>query len=195
MLHLVVEGDVDEAVGRRIARTAGWREVVIHGKKGKDWITQNLPRYAQAARYGAWGVLRDLDDDAECAPALIASLDSGGGSLCLRVAVRTVDAWLLADREGIGALLRVPASAVPRNVERLQDPKREIVSLARRSSSMAIRRAFVPRPGASTKVGPAYVSYLTEFAQTKWSVESASETCASLDGCLRGLERLRSRGR
>ena len=63
-----VEGDVDEAVVRRLILHVGAEPGPIHGKRGKGHLRRNLPGYNQAARYGPWVVLVDLDHDAECAP-------------------------------------------------------------------------------------------------------------------------------
>ncbi|HEY7320113.1 MAG TPA: hypothetical protein VIE89_21300, partial [Candidatus Binatia bacterium] len=51
-------------------------------------------------------------------------------NMCFRVAVREVEAWLLADRERISRFLSVPLSRIPTNPEGERDAKEVMVSLA-----------------------------------------------------------------
>jgi len=80
-----------------------------------------------------------------------------------RVVVRAVEAWLLADRERLSALLSIPSTRIPREPEAVVDPKRIIVELAMHSRQWAVREDMVPRPGSGRAVGPAYTSRLIEF--------------------------------
>jgi hypothetical protein len=69
----VVEGTLDKAV---LARIADWVNVpvgIVHVKGGKSLIDRRLASYNEAARLSPWIVLRDLDQDADCAPALVSS--------------------------------------------------------------------------------------------------------------------------
>ncbi len=65
-----VEGDVDEAVLRRLAEQVGAAIGPVHGKKGKQFLLRRVHGYNNAARFGPWVVLVDLDQDADCAPHL-----------------------------------------------------------------------------------------------------------------------------
>lgn len=97
-----VEGDIDEAVLRRLLDLVGAKAGPVHGKNGKAQLLQRLRSYGQAARFSAWFVLVDLDHDASCAPGFVSRWlpEPVSDTLCFRVAVREVEAWLLADREG-----------------------------------------------------------------------------------------------
>ncbi len=53
--------------------------------------------------------------------------------MCFRVAVREVEAWLLADREQIARFLSIARSRVPQSPETLDNPKQRLVELARHS--------------------------------------------------------------
>lgn len=72
LVYLAVEGDVDEAVLRRVLDQAGATPIAVYGKFGKDHLTNKLPAYNAAARYWPWVVVRDLNSDAPCASALVA---------------------------------------------------------------------------------------------------------------------------
>jgi hypothetical protein len=108
--------------------------------------------------------------------------------MCFRVAVRAVEAWLLADRESLAGFLRVSPSRVPPDPESLDEPKQAMVNLARQSRSRAVQEDMVPRPGSGRSVGPAYASRLIEFAQSTWRPEIAATRSDSLRRC---CERLR----
>jgi hypothetical protein len=141
-----VEGDVDEAVARRLILDAGAEPGTIYGKNGKPALRARIRGYSNAARHAPWLVLVDLDRDADCAPPLRRSwLPHPAPRLCFRVAVRQVEAWLMADAHALADHLRVGRSAVPGDPEGLENPKTEVVNLARRSRLRDIRADMVPR--------------------------------------------------
>jgi hypothetical protein len=113
--------------------------------------------------------------------------------MCFRVVVREVEAWLLADRERLASFLGVPISRVPRDPESVDDPKGQMVALARRSLRRDIREDMVPRPQSRREVGPAYSSRLIEFADDVvdgWRPLVAAKSSDSLHRCIRCLSRL-----
>ncbi len=186
-----VEGLVDEAVARRLIEHV---EAVCHriyGKMGKSRLRQQLPGYNRAAARSPWLVLVDLDREADCAPPLRrAWLPAPAPKMCFRVAVREVEAWLMADHEALAGFLRVRAASLPRYPEAEPDPKRTLVDLARASQRRDIREDMVPRPGSGRAVGPAYSSRLIEFAQRRWRPEVAAHRADSLGRCLARLRRM-----
>lgn len=101
-----VEGPVDEAVLRRLIQDLGATPGTIYGKRGKDRLVQQVAAYSHAARITPWVVLIDLDHDADCAPTLRNRLlRDPSPALCLRIAVRAIEAWLLA-AESLNRALR-----------------------------------------------------------------------------------------
>jgi hypothetical protein len=126
-------------------------------------------------------VLVDLDNDHDCAPPLRLSwLPQPAPYLCFRIAVRAVEAWLLADAEQIADFLRVARGKVPANPEMLDSPKSAMVALARASRRRDVREDMVPRDGSGRVVGPAYASRLIEFASSLWRPEIAAQRAESL---------------
>jgi hypothetical protein len=110
--------------------------------------------------------------------------------MCFRVAVRQVEAWLLADREEIASFLAVRRERIPRDPESLANAKETLVSLARTSRRREIREDMVPRIGSGRDVGPAYSSQVIEFASRRWRPDVASlyaESLARAVECLRCL--------
>ena len=186
-----VEGDVDEAVLRRLVEHVGAAPGPVHGKNGKAHLRQRLNGYNQAARMSPWVVLVDLNHDADCAPPLRASwLPDPAPHMCFRVAVRMVEAWLLADREQLARFLSVAVARVPLNPETVDDPKHTMVELASLSRRREIREDMVPRLGSDRTVGPAYTARLIQFVlgtTAGWRPDVAAESSDSLNRCLRCL--------
>ena len=197
-----VEGNVDEAIARRLIEHVGGTPGPVYGRNGKHHLRQRIANYNQAARLSPWVVLVDLDHDAECAPPFRrAWLPALSSHMCFRVAVRQVEAWLLADRERVAKFLSVSMVRIPHNPESVEHPKHLLVDLARSSRRRDIREDIVPRPGSGRSVGPAYTARLIEFVisrHTGWRPEVAARFSDSLNRSLRCLRRLktsrRSRG-
>ena len=189
-----VEGQVDEAVLRRLLHHVGAVAGPIHGGLGKEHLRQRIPGYNAAATRAPWVVIVDLNEEATCAPVLCRTwLPAPAPYICFRVAVREVEAWLLADRRGIARFLGVGASEIPVDPERLPSPKDTIVHIARHSRRREIREDLVPRPGSGRTVGPAYTSRMMEFVLNPdggWGLDRAASVSESLGRalrCLRGV--------
>ena len=193
MATVVVEGDVDEAVIRRLCAIYSIEIVNRYGGNGKDAIRKSIQGYDRAARLGCWIVLVDLDHEQECAPTLAREwLPRPAPKMCFRIAVREVEAWLMADSEHLAQFLGIPKAKIPQKVDEVEYPKRLLVQLAAKSRRRDIREDMVPRSGSKRRVGPAYVSRLVEFvsfAEANWRAETARAASPSLDRCLHDLER------
>ena len=121
-----VEGMPDEAVLRRIviARRAEVHRVQV--QRGKANLRRALPGYNAAAQGNPWLVLVDLDRDFDCAAALVADwLPAPSAYMRLRVVVREIEAWLLADRENSRAssLCQSRPSRTGRTSSRTRKPR------------------------------------------------------------------------
>jgi len=184
-----VEGLLDEAALHRLVEHLGATPGSVYGKNGKANLLQKLAGYNYAARRTPWVVLIDLDHDADCAPPARQSwLPDPAPYMCFRIAVREVEAWLLADRERIARFLGIRVSRVPVNPEALVDPKGTVVQLASRSWRRDIREDMVPRPGSGCTEGPVYTSRMIEFAmdwKAGWRPDVAASQSPSLARCLR----------
>ena len=179
-VDLVVEDVLQEAAARRVVAAHAARVTVrrVFGKRGCAFIDSNIHRYAQASRYGRFLVIRDLDA-LECAPALARQLLPEGepGGLVLCVAVREVEAWLLADAESLGEYLGVGQFEVP-SPEAVLDPKKLLIDCARRSRIRRIREGLVPVGVA--RVGPLYNSSMLRYVNEHWRVHRAAGRSPSL---------------
>ena len=195
-INMLVEGLLDEAIARRIVEHAGLLPGLLYGKRGKGHVLQRLRAYNSAARFSPWLTVVDLDNDAECAPDFVAqALPAASAWMRLRVAVRAIESWVMADAERLAAFLAIRASWIPNNPDTVTDPKTTLVALARRSRRPAIRQDMVPREGSGAREGPAYTSRLIEFvvgSNAPWRVDVATEHSDSLRRCITALISLRS---
>ena len=187
-VQVAVEGRLDEAVVRRLLLACGARPGMVRGKEGRGYVLTRVRGYNESARYGElWFVLVDLDRDG-CAPALVAeALPEPADGMCFRVAVREVEAWLLADRTGFARWAGVRASLIPDDVEAIARPKERLVAIVRESRWRERREAIVPHPDSGRSAGPAYTSVLTDFVATDWDVETAARRAPSLARAIRCL--------
>lgn len=191
-LTAVVEGTADRAALTRLFAWVGLPGCpTIHLTRGKNELDRKLAGLNQAARGSSWLVLRDLDRDADCAPELVRSLlPHPSPGMLLRIPVRALEAWLLADRPGMARFLGISESRIPEQPETLERPKRSLVDLARKSRKIALRKDMVPDPGLSSEVGPAYSARIIEFVSRHWDPERAAVHSESLNRCLQRLRRL-----
>jgi hypothetical protein len=70
-VNLLVEGDTDEVIVRRVLEYVELPCGTVYGKRGKSDLLRRLPNYNQAARFGSWLAVVDLDQDAHCAPDFV----------------------------------------------------------------------------------------------------------------------------
>jgi len=190
VVNAAVEGIVDAAIVRRLLENSHLALGEVYGKKGKGHLIQKINAYNLAARFAPWIVLMDLDRDDECAPPFrYSKLPDPAPYLCFRIAVRTIESWLLADRENLSRFLAVAVSIIPNDPENLDNPKETSVNIARRSRRKGIREGMVPRPGSGRTTGPTYSSRIIEFASKDWCPATASRRADSLKRAIRCLER------
>jgi hypothetical protein len=198
-VNVLVEGVTDEVVVRRLLEHVGLACGTVYGKQGKGALLERLPDYNRAARFAPWLVVVDLDRDADCAPPFVQSvLPHPADGMHLRVAVRAVDAWLLADAGHLAAFLAIRAALIPPDPDAEPDPKTTLINLARRSRSRAIREDIVPREGSGSRVGPGYVGRLIEFvtaAENPWRPAVTAQRSDSLRRCVEVLHTLKTRTR
>lgn len=193
VVSAAVEGRVDEVVCRRIIASSGFEVGPVHVKHGKSKLLAQLPNYALAAKHTPWLALADLDQDFECAPGFLETyrhLDLE--HLLFRVAVRQVEAWLLADRSAIAEFLAVSEALVPLHPDTESHAKDCMLRIAAKSRKRSVREGLLPREGSGRKVGPLYDALMIEFASRIWVPDRALGNSDSLARCVRAVKRLRA---
>jgi len=182
-VNLATEDELSEAVLRRLLDHAARGYVVgsAYGRAGFGYLRNTIIGWNRAARGIPFIVLTDLDSYL-CPAALISDwlTEPKHPNLILRVAVREVEAWLLADTLNLANYLGVPERIVPLDSDALRDAKGSLVELASRSRSTDVRARIAPRRGSTAKQGPDYNASLAKFVQTQWDVEAARSRSLSL---------------
>lgn len=192
-ISAAVEGLTDQVVVQRLIQHIGAQQGTVYGLKGKDYLRANIGGFNHAARHSPWCVLVDLDQTHQCAALLRSAWlprQSQEPKLCFRVAVRSIEAWLLADAVGIAKFLGVSSTKVPRHPENLSNPKADMVDLARASRKRELREDMVPVAGSGRQIGPAYTSRIIEFVFRHWQPDLASQRSDSLKRTIRCLREL-----
>lgn len=188
-IESAVEGHLDAAVAERLIAHAGAvpaREPFEND--GREQLLERVAGYASAARHAPWLVICDLDRDV-CAPGFIAQHQwNFPPKLCFRVAVRSVESWLMADAE-IARFLSVRRSSLPSNPDAVPHPKRFLLRLARSSRSVEVRET-IGGPQGTHQVGVAYTPQLRRFVEEIWDPARAAERSDSLRRAIAAIERL-----
>lgn len=193
MITVVVEGDTDVPFVSKLCVDVGLAiRLPIIDASGKGAIDAKLDGYAKAANGSPYLVVRDLDKDANCAPTWLAKRapKQAGPFFSLRIAVREVEAWFLADAKNAAACLHVNEEAIPIDPDAELDPKARIVALARRSTKPAINKGLVPRAGVSRPVGPDYEGWLIKSGES-WNISRALKRSDSLRRARVALQQLK----
>ncbi len=156
---------------------------------GSDKIRSAINKYRTASHALAHVVLADLDK-VPCASTLrqqwgVATLPD---AMLFRVAVREVEAWVLADRAGFASFAGIPQSKVSQAPETLADPKQALINLVRQSRNRRLVAQLVPEQGTSMSKGPMYNERLGQFVREKWDVTAAMQAAPSLQRTVNRLQ-------
>jgi Domain of unknown function (DUF4276) len=156
--------------------------------RGYGYLKKILPGLNHAAKGMAYLVLTDLDR-IECPLSLISEwfTQPKHPNLIFRVAVKEVEAWLLADREAFAKFLGISVSLIPDRVDELDDPKQSLINLARKSKKRILREAIAPDQNSTAKIGKDYNGQLIQFVQNHWQVEVAQINSPSLQRAMNAL--------
>ena len=192
-VNILVEGVTDEPVAKKLLRHVGLEVGVTYGTKGKPYVLERASVYNKAASREPWFVLVDLDMDTRCASeALSLWLPEPTDGMRFRIAVQAVEAWLMADRESMASFLSVNLSKIPYQVDLEANPKRTLINIARTSRNRSVREDIVPRDGSGARVGPLYVTRLTDFTENHWQPDEGVKHSESLSRCIGALSTLKS---
>jgi 5S rRNA maturation endonuclease (ribonuclease M5) len=192
---VVVEGQTDEALVQRILARYPNLQANYQGKGGIAHIEQRIEKYNQLARIFPVLCLVDLDRY-ECAPVRIQALISQHqhAHLYIRVAVKQIEAWLLADQENLAKFIGVPINRIPQRPDEIDNPKLVVVDIARHSHKKDIQRDMIPVQGSSGRVGGAYTTQLIRFITNHWDIDQAAEHSPSLARMLKAIQRISELG-
>ncbi|OQX10727.1 MAG: hypothetical protein BWK76_20240 [Desulfobulbaceae bacterium A2] len=194
--YIATEDSLSEAVAELLVRGTGH---VVVGRIPRDrrrhagfgYLRARFPSFVASCHGGLnFFLLTDLDT-CSCPPQLLDEWFAGGSRpkrLMVRIAVREVETWLMADRVGLATWLGVREDVLLPSPETCRDPKTKLLSIASKSQKRDVRYGLLPRPGAVSRVGLEYNDLLRAFAREHWCIEEAANRAPSL---ARALQRLR----
>lgn len=179
-IYLAVEDILSEEIIKQII-IQSQRNFAIgkcYRKGGYGYLQKNIKGFNDAAKGTPFLVLTDLDKN-ECPLALIEEWlpYPKNPNLLFRIAVREVESWVLAHREAFAEFLGIKKDLIPDDVDDLEDPKKKLINLARKSKKKA---DIVPAKGSTAKIGPDYNGQLITFVTNSWQVEEAAQSSPSL---------------
>lgn len=194
-LNVVFEGLSDRYILEAILKATHVEEYLPRDLGGKHNIIKNLPKYNSAVSipYATpWLVVLDMDNDSNCVVNYVRELvPNKHPKLLLRISVRALEAWIMADRENFARFINVSVANIPQNPDVEDNPKQTLLNLVRRSRKTSLKDDMLPRPGA--KIGVGYVNQIRDFVnhpEFPWRPEVAAENSESLARCIKALKNL-----
>ena len=193
-IFLAVEDDLSEFMLRRLLRerSVDYTVSAVFKQAGFGHLKKKSPAFNNMAKACPVLLLTDLDQR-PCAPELIQDWlkRPKHPDFLLRVAVREVEAWLLACDVPLRQYLGTRKTFAFPQPEDLIDPKMELLKLAEVSARRDIREAVTRRDTrGNLRQGPAYDSTLSIFLNGHWDAAEAASRCPSLGRMLQALSNL-----
>ena len=189
-ITLAVEDVLSEAVLREMLKQSErpFSIGLCLNKGGYGYLKTIVPGLNKAAQGMPYLVLTDLDN-AECPLAIISNWlkTPKHRNLIFRVAVREVEAWLLADREAFAEFLGIAVTLIPQDADAIADPKQTLINLAKKSRKRTLRKGIVPPSKTTAKIGRDYNGQLIPFVKQIWKVDSAIPHSSSLERAMKAL--------
>jgi hypothetical protein len=187
---VVVEGDLEVAVASRLLGDAGHRVFpgLFVNKHGQAAFWSDAPRYNRAAQRLRILGLVDLER-AACASGLIRQKigPEKHPNFVLRVAVRMIESWLIAD-SGLADEFELPPSKLPRHPDQEPHAKKLLVNLVRGYSPAKIQAGFVPERLQRGLTGYDYEPRLARFVGKQWAPREAAKRSPSLRRALHAID-------
>jgi len=191
-ISILVEGNLDETVARQVIDAAGGTVGTVYGRRGVDYIEKKITGFNQLAKGISILTLVDLMDlDSDCPAEIVREwLPHRHEQMLLRLVVREIESWILADRTSISRFFGLRKALIPHHPEQLEDPKATLVELADSSQRQGLRNAIVPDDPTTNDERPAYTTRMQRFVRDLWSVENAAENASSFHRCLQAVQRV-----
>jgi hypothetical protein len=186
-IAIATEDQLSEAIVLRMISDIPTPHVVRHtlGRKGNGYLKTKMGSWRQMARHQVMLVLTDLDR-ANCLIEFRNQwlTSAAPANLLFSIAVREVEAWILADHTAMRKLIGEKGT-LPATPDEVADPKRCLLMLAK-SAPKQIRDDLLKTIDGPLMPGLGYNARLTVWINSEWSPQRAAERSPS-------LERTRSR--
>jgi len=184
------EDKLSQSVGLRLLNEVGLEstQVQILGREGNGYLRKKLKSWIDLAQRNRVVLITDLDRQ-RCPASLRQNWSEGidfPETFLLRVAVREIESWLLADHDAIRSMIG-RSGKLPDNPDLLPDPKQWLLSLAL-SAPRRIRIDLVQETTDSLKQGFGYSNHLCDFVEKRWVPIRASNRSESLRRSIRRIK-------
>ena len=166
-------------------------------KRGYGHIKKMIPKICSMAENAglATFILTDLDMTT-CSPELIRDWFNSTEEkpvlpdpILFRIAEREVEAWVLADRQGIAGYLGIAESNFSSDPDSLGDPKENLLNIVRAKGHKRYHKDMLP--SETSHVGPEYNPRLCAFVNDHWGVDRAAEKSPSLRRAIAAINRFK----
>lgn len=196
-IHLVVEDELTFHVTQSVFHFALPEQKfkfieMIKGGKGK--IKTKLAEYNRSAKKLSFCLVIDLDDN-ECAPSLIDQWFKFAKNerLFFRVAVKEIEAWVLADYKNFSKFLNVSPDVIKKKIPNLEadnilDPKETLLQITNAKSKIARKENIVFVSEGKFYQGSAYNSEMSNFIHSFWNVKFAAQNSNSLQKAIKAIQ-------
>jgi len=191
-INIAFEDALTEALIEALLRGSGRPFAICnrYSRGGFGYIRSKINGFNMAARNIPFFIVTDLDQGS-CAPRLkkewLAS--AAHNNLIFRIAVREIEAWLLADREAVAGFFSIPLSKLPVDPDSITQPKQFLINLARHSRKNSLKRDIMPPKRSGRAQGPNYNSCLCRFIEQRWNLDNAATNSVSLRKALAHIRR------
>jgi hypothetical protein len=180
-IAIATEDQLSEAIALRLIAeipTPHFIQLKL-GRTGNGYLRSKMSSWYQMAQHQVMLVLTDLDR-ANC---LVEFRDQWldaepPKNLLLRIAVREVESWVLADHIAMRTLIGAKG-VLPAAPDELADPKQSLLKLAK-GAPKQIREDLLKTIDGNLAQGLGYNARLTAWVNSEWSPQRAAERSPSL---------------
>ena len=190
-IALATEDELSEAIGLRLIAESPFHEadVLPLRRNGSGYLKSKVESWRQLAGQQVVLLLTDLDQ-IDCPVALRnewLGTRPVPDRLLLRIAVREIESWVLADHDAMRKLIG-DRGKLPPAPDELGDPKAFLLNLVRKYAPRDVKQDLLAERGAMASQGLGYNRRLVAWVKSDWSPDRAAARSPSL---LRARQALR----
>ena len=190
-IALATEDELSEAIGLRLIAESPFHEadVLPLRRNGSGYLKSKVESWRQLAGQQVVLLLTDLDQ-IDCPVALRnewLGTRPVSDRLLLRIAVREIESWVLADHDAMRKLIG-DRGKLPPAPDELGDPKAFLLNMVRKYAPRDVKQDLLAERGAMASQGLGYNRRLVAWVKSDWSPDRAAARSPSL---LRARQALR----
>ncbi|WP_160170861.1 DUF4276 family protein [Erwinia mallotivora] len=182
-ITIATEDELSEAVAVKIIELTDGKFSVNQRlrKNSFGYLKSKINNFCNLSEHFHVFMITDLDT-LPCAPTLKKTWFKNINQpekLIFRVAVREIEAWIIADHDGMYSFLGDKIGRIPVKPDELPNPKATLLSLAQKAPRK-IKNGLIAKKGTLAIQGVEYNLLLCDFVRKKWNPVKASERSESL---------------